>query len=218
MKKLVSMAIVALLCLTMVCPAFAASANFVPSVSYKDEPDSVVATVIDGNGNNVADVTPECLDITPLSEGDDDLKKLYEDLLKNADDLYEKLGIAPGNSVIRDLFDLNLLCADIKALIEGDKDLKITFDMGVGSDDRIHAGVYVDGEWVPAKSVVNNGDGTVTFVFSDLGSVALVVEKAGTSSDVETGDNANLVIWIAVMIAAAVALVVLITSRRKLMH
>ena len=36
---------------------------------------------------------------------------------------------------------------------------------------------YVDGEWIEAVSVTNNGDGTVTVVFEDICPVAFAVKE-----------------------------------------
>jgi len=35
---------------------------------------------------------------------------------------------------------------------------------------------YVNGEWIPAEEIINNGDGTVTITFKQLCPVAIAVE------------------------------------------
>jgi len=220
MKKFISVVAVVILCLSMVCPAFAAADDFVPSAGNKPTPETTEHKIVGPDGKDKADVKDECLDLTPLADGDEKLKKLYEDLLAGGtEDLFEKLGVDPDKAVIRDLFDLDLLCDDLKDMLDNGDDLKVVFDLDLGPNDKLYVGSYIDNEWVPAKSVVNNGDGTVTVIFDHVGPVAFVVEgKAGTAPIIPTGDTANVVLWVGIMVIAAVALVILVVSRRKVMR
>ena len=75
---------------------------------------------------------------------------------------------------------------------------------------------YIDGQWIRVEDVTDNGDGTYTCVFEDFCPVAFCVEADTMEKIPATGDNGNVFLWLAVMLAAAVALAgVLVASRRR---
>ena len=136
--------------------------------------------------------------------------------------------------VIRDLVDVSYKYNDcrtaeghgnkLEELKTPGKTLTITFDLGVDKDTKIVVMTYIEntkvrsvseGAWVPAESVVNNGDGTVTVVFEDICPVAFVTELDGS---VPTGDAAfgRLGIFFGLMIISAAAIVLLVYPKTKM--
>ena len=77
--------------------------------------------------------------------------------------------------------------------------------------------VSLDGQWVEAESVMNNGDGTVTVVFEDICPVAFCVKRSAQTELPKSGDPAaeNLPMYLTAMVVSAVALVVLLIWRGK---
>ena len=89
--------------------------------------------------------------------------------------------------------------------------------MGVGKGVEVIVMVYINGQWVPAEKVTNNGDGTVTVVFEDICPVAFVVEKDEADGPAQTGDvlGQDLMLWVVLMVLSMAAIVVLNIYRRK---
>ena len=100
---------------------------------------------------------------------------------------------------------------------EEDTTVSITFDLGVNKSTEVVVMVYLDGQWVEAESVVNNGDGTVTVVFEDICPVAFCVKRSAQTELPKSGDPAaeNLPMYLTAMVVSAVALVVLLIWRGK---
>ena len=77
MKKIISLFIVLMLCLSLAAPAFAAESAFVPSITYKPNPEIVpvedengeeaIGVIRDANGEIVDYVYHGCLLITPVA-------------------------------------------------------------------------------------------------------------------------------------------------------
>lgn len=133
MKKIISLLLIAVLCIGLVCPVFAD--EFVPSITDKDAPDVVpvpddegkdcVGPLKDEDGNVIDYVYEDCLVITPISEAEsstripedskDILLDVYGKLSDGTMDLpYEKFNdnLDPSTMVIRDLFDASWLCGE----------------------------------------------------------------------------------------------------------
>ena len=89
--------------------------------------------------------------------------------------------------------------------------------MDVPASAHVTVMAYVDGEWSAIKSVVNNGDGTVTCIFEDICPVAFVVEETGNADGPLTGDamGQNMWIWMAVMAACVAGITILLLMKRK---
>ncbi len=235
MKKLICGFMSLVLCLSFVGPVMAEE-EFVPSISYKGAPDvvptedgyyGIMLTSDDWEIIENGELGEECIEITPISEVED-FDDIPEDEKKTILDVYEQLtdgtmeipyedDFKDEEMVIRDLFDLRVVCDDghDAELAKDGVLLEMTFDLGIDADTEVSFMVYVDGEWVPAAKIVNNGDGTVTVAFENAGLVAISVP-----SDVEapkTGDTNgnNIVLWSGVMVAAAVVLVALVIFNRK---
>ena len=245
MKRFVCLAMVIVLCFAVASPAFAAKNEFVPSISYKDHPPVVpkpadpngkvvVAEIINKDNNEVVeDIHDEHLVITPVSDAKDSTE-IPESAKNQLIEIYEKLtdgtmvipfdkiddSLDPNNMVIRDLFDISSVDENHQQIAhEDDMAIRVTFDLGISPDTDIYVMTYVNGEWVPAISVANNGDGTVTIVIEAFGPVVFGVKSTGSvTPPAQTGDQigSTLPVWIAVMAVAAVGLVVvLMLGRRK---
>lgn len=234
MKKILSLMMVLVLCLSMSVTALAAD-NYVPSIGDKQEPDivvdgDVVATIEKyPDGTILDDVTVQdaCLIVTSVATAQAgtnnipaDAKALLLDVYQKLVDgtmkiPYEDLGKDPSAMEIRDLFDVTLLCEEHTKQLEEGNVLKVTFDLGVKSGEAVYAMVYVDGQWKKVPSCVNNGDGTVTVKFSQICPVVFCVEAK--TPPVQTGDaNRNTVaIYGGVLAVSAAAMVGLVVVYRK---
>ena len=227
MKKVVSIALMMALCLALAIPAFAAGEGFVPSIGYKDHPEVIKVFEVLDDGTVIDTWPTDALIIVPISdvlnktdkELTADEKKMFEDLYNDLLSGDETIPYPDGdsNKVIRDFFFAKLIGEErIKELEKDDIYISITFDVGIGPDEEITVMRYNDGEWLPATSVVNNGDGTITVILDILGVIAFSV-PTGTDTPV-TGDNSssNNLVWVIVMVSSAAALVAVVVSRRKI--
>lgn len=149
------------------------------------------------DGAKISDLCPALTEIVKEKWGED----------KNVDDL-----------VIKDLFDITEYCDDIPEHLDNGAVLDLTFDLGIGKGTFITAMVYVDGKWVPVKDCINNGDGTVTVKFDQIGPVAFLVPGSGQNMDVVspiTSDASGIILWSTVMIIALGAIFALVIYRRR---
>lgn len=230
MKKFFSVAIVLLLCVSMILPVLAEDL-FVPSISYKDGP-LVERAILHENGEE-SDVT-DCVVVTSITaakEKTTDITQEERDLLL---EVYEKLSDGSmkvdgltDEYVIRELVDVSFgyeNCRQVAShsdkdekLDEKDITLEALFDLGVGKMTEVVVMTYIDGKWEEIVSVENNGDGTVTCMFEDLCPVIFAVKNNMDTTMPETGDAMGqaLPLWFAVMGISAVAIFVLVASRRK---
>ncbi len=120
--------------------------------------------------------------------------------------------------IVRDLFDVSLISEEHNGLLIDDAHhLLLTFNLGVKKDDFITA-IKFNPEtkaWETIRSVVNNGDGTVTCEFDHLCPIAFLVEKTESES-AQTGDNSvSLYVWVAIAVVAAGAMVALFVIKNK---
>lgn len=208
---------------------------FVPSITYKDgleitDGDTNIETI---DGTSWGDGIDACVVVTSIaqaiekstdiSQDDRDLLlELYEALAKGEMELPLKSGY-----VIRDLVDISFEYDDCRCIEEhGHKDeclaedgvtLTLTFDMDVPASAHVTVMAYVDGDWSAIKSVVNNGDGTVTCIFEDICPVAFVVDETGNADGPLTGDamGQNMWIWMTVMAACVAGITILLLMKRK---
>lgn len=224
MKKIMSLMVALLLLAVLVCPALAAENVFVPSISYKDGPDIVDAEA-DGE-----DVTG-CLVVTSITEAKEKTTDIYQEDRDLLLEVYEKLDNGSmklpvdEDYVIRELVDVSwqkTTCVEAEHghkewLAQDDTTVSVTFDLGVAKGTDVVVMVYIDGEWVAAESVVNNGDGTVTVVFEEICPVAFCVKRSDQTEPPKTGDPAaqNLHVYIIVLVLSALALIALLVWRGK---
>lgn len=233
MKKVIVFALVLMLCVSLACPVSAD--GFVPSITYKGEPEIVpvvgkepaIAVVYEQEDEEIISyVYDGCLVITPVAEVDtseeipeaaaQELQMVYDALTAGTMELpYEKVeGYNGQEMVIRELFDASWLCGTE----DSDHDhpaevapegvvVDITFDLGVDLSDRVVVMTYIDDEWNPIVDVRNNGDGTVTCTFEELCPIAVSVVVDDNTPPPQTGDSANVGLWVGVMLAAMAAFV-----------
>lgn len=224
MRKFISLMVALLVCLSLACPAFAAGTTFVPSITYKDEPD---IEDVEMDNENVGG----CLVVSSISDAKNKSTDIYQedrDLLLDVYDQLEdgsmKLPLEK-DYVIRELVDVSFkktTCVEGEHghkewLAQDGNTISVTFDLGVARGTEVVVLVYIDGEWKPIESVVNNGDGTVTCVFEDICPVAFCVESDKPDVPAQTGDTMgqNLILWVVLMVASLAAIVVLMARRRK---
>lgn len=224
MRKLMCLLCVLFLGLTLVCPVLAATDTFVPSISYKNGPD-VESAVMDGENvtgcvvvSSIKDAKEKSTDIT--QEDRDLLLDVYQKLSNGS----MKLPLT-GDYVIRELVDVSYENAGCVNPPHGHKEelekdgttITITFDLGVHKSTEVAVLSYVDGAWVAAKSVKNNGNGTVTVVFEDICPVAFCIDADAEDVPAKTGDavGQNLGLWIGLMAVSLMGIVALVVLRRR---
>lgn len=242
MKKLVCLLIVLVLCLTMAAPVFATENGFVPSITYKPNPEIVLVENEDGEecigiirdqeGNILDYVDHGCLMSTPIAHVWDEeievpeeveklLIKVYDGLNDGSMELpYEKHedDLDALNMVILDLFDARWICEEHREMIEKEGvTFEITFDVGIAPDVPIYAMTYDEeaNEWSPIEKVVNNGDGTVTCTFEHLCAVAFSIPMDVASAPSVDVQSPSVLPWIIVLILAVVGLVVILVAKNK---
>ena len=224
MRKIMSLMVALLLFVGLVCPAMAAESVFVPSISYKDVPE------IEEAEQDGKDVTG-CLVVTSITGAREKTTDIYQEDRDLLLDVYKKLDNGEmklpldEDYVIRELVDVSWQKTSCVEAEHGHKQwlqkenttVSVTFDLGVNKSTEVVVMAYLDGKWVEAESVVNNGNGTVTVVFEDICPVAFCVKRSTQVEPPKTGDPAagNLPMYRAVLVVSAVALVALLIWRGK---
>ena len=246
MKKVMSIVVAMLLCLSLVLPVCAAEVGdgFVPSITYKPNPEFVpvydeagneyIGVIRDAEGNILDYISHSCLLITPIAhvwdediEVPEDVERLLLFLYNGLNDgsivvPYEKheANLDPANMVIRDLFDVRWNCEEhAKSLDAPGVVLELTFDLGVVPEAQIYVQTYDEptGIWEPIVSSVNNGDGTVTCIFEHLCGVEFSMPLTLTPAVAEQAQQQgpNVLPWIIVLALAAIAAVGVIIAKKK---
>ena len=234
MKKVILLLTVVALCLCLATPAMAAMTGlhvtFVPSITYKESPEVEDAEIETDDGKKPA---KDCVVITSIPEAKDESTDISQEERDTLIDLYEQ--IVEGeielpiddDDVVRDLIDVSFEYEDCvldpehpdkEAIVnDTDKTLTVTIDLGVDPATDVTILTYHDGEWVPAKEVTNNGDGTVTVVFDVIGPTAIIVDGDGGFENPKTGDPAGnqLYLWVGLMVVSAAAIVALTVLKAK---
>lgn len=225
MKRMICLVTALLLCLSVACPVFA-SEDFVPSITYKDEPEiEWPVKIIDGDGEVIDEIDEEHLVITPISdaEADPDIPEdSREELLEVYEALTEGDMVLPGDEdlVIRDLFDISWICDDghEEKLDEEGVCIEAVLDIGVDPNEDVVVMVYIDGEWVPAEDVIVNDDGTITVILENICPVVIAVPEKIYDVPAQTGDTSGIALWSVLMAISAGALVALLVFRRKVVR
>ncbi len=201
MKKIISLVIALIMVLSMGATAFAA--NFTDSI--EDSFGAINARIL-RNGGVVEHIIfgPSCLIVTHISEVDEAhpavteeakfLEEIYKKLLSGEMKIpYEKAGFNSDNMSLIDLYDATFLCQEHPdMLVPVGTTVEITFRVNVEKDENVCVMIYKNSEWIPAESVKNNGNGTVTVVFEHLCPIAFAVETAsGSGSTGESVPEAN---------------------------
>ncbi len=231
MKKILSLIMVLALCMSLAATVMAAD-NYVPSIGDKNAPEIDGEAVLVEDGKDLEVVPSDHLVITSVNQAKNnetaipadakaELLSVYDQLKDGSMKIpYDKAGKDPSTMEIRDLFDASLICTEenshAEKLAKGEIDIRMTLDTGVKKGDDVVIMAYVDGQWVSAVSVVNNGDGTVTVVLEELCPIAICVNAK--TPPAQTGDAMNdgsLYIWGGVLVACLVAMIVLVVVYRK---
>ena len=223
MRKSVSLILVLVLCCAMAVPALAA--DFVPSITYKPDPD-VEGNIrfVDEDGDTIRILDGTCLEITPVSEARNTPESQRSESDKLLLEVYDALKdgsmkLPQSDLVIRDLVDASLVCGGyhtdpnhVEELAKPDVYIEITFDLGVGKHTDVIIYAYVDGKWVEADSVKNNGDGTFTVVFNQICPIAFCVEDSIFDVPARTGDiiGQYLWVWIVLLVLSVTGIVALV--------
>lgn len=242
MRKLICLMIALVMCLTIAVPAYAAESDFVPSITYKPNPEIVpveneegeesIGVIRDGNGEIIDYVDHGCLLVTPIAHVWDEeievpaeveqlLTFVYEELNSNNMEIpYDKHGVDldPANMVIRDLFDARWSCEEHREMIEKEGVVfEITFDLGVVADAQIFVMTYDEeaNEWSPIVKTVNNGDGTVTCTFEHLCAIEFSMPLVAATAPVDDAQSPNVLPWVILLIVAAVAVVGVVVVKNK---
>ena len=168
----------------------------------------------------------DCIIITPVGEAEES-KDLSEEKKDALLEQYEKLSdpdtkvsqLVPDfkdDLVVKDLFDVTVNCSELSEELHNGETVDVVLKTTLAKDADVSAMVYVDGKWtkIPAK---NNGDGTITLTISGDGIVALLVPAEAVDMETpETGDNSNVMLWSAIMLASLVLIVVLVFVNRRI--
>lgn len=222
MKKLIVLAMAVVLCMSMVLPVFAAEQEFVPSITYKDGLDATKATM---NGEGVND----CIVVTSIKEAKEKSTDIHQDARDELLDVYAKLEDGSmklpleGDYVIIELVDISFAldaCVEVpdhahEEWLKQDGNT-VTVDLGhVNKGLDLVVLTYNDGAWTKVENVKDNGDGTYTIEFEHFCPVAFCAEADAVEKAPATGDNANVFLWLALMLAAGAALVVVLMANRR---
>ncbi len=228
MKRVFACIAMLAILVSLCVPAFAAEADFTPSVENKPAPDVVpgegyVALIHDKDGNVIEKVGEDCLVITAVGELENSkdipeearelLEKVHDELTEGSMELpYDKFGdeLEGKKMVIRDLFDVSLVCQEHPPILEQEGNtMDVKLDLGINKGVDVYVMAYVDGKWEPIVKAVNNGDGTITCTFDKICPVAISVVDGDLTPPTVTGDLAVDAKWFIVGGIALAAIVVL---------
>ena len=188
MKKIISILTSVMLVVIMALPVFAE--GFTPSITAKPAPEvvggegDIIGIVIDENGNKIADIHTGDIVITGITDKDQlsdearaELEKALAELKDGTADLPQALKDLLGeNPVAKDLFDVTAVAKDIIDYLAEGNSIQFTLDADVAEGALVGVASYVNGEWLAALEVINNGDGTITVVLPAICPVGIFVE------------------------------------------
>lgn len=169
MKKIISLVLALMLCVALAVPAMAA-----PSVTYE----AVSKEILVDSAFNGEEVSSKLVVTTELGAANSDV--VCPEYLEVLEQIKSGAMVLP----LEEGFELrDVVCVDFideemaEALKEEGVTVTVTFDLGVAAEAEVVAFSFVDGEWIEAVSVVNNGDGSVTVVFEDICPVVFAVKE-----------------------------------------
>ena len=187
MKKTISLVLVLMLCVALAVPAMA---DFVPSVTYDGVAGSFlvkaeVGGIVTDAQFGEEDVT-DLIIVTNEQEAKDkatdipqEERDLLLDAIKQVAEGTMTLPLAEGFAV-REIVCVDFIksaAAMAEKLKEEGVTLTVTFDLGVVAEAELAVFSLIDGTWIEAASVANNGDGTVTVVFEDICPVVFAIKE-----------------------------------------
>lgn len=242
MRKILCVLTVLVLCLTLAAPVFATQeSTFVPSITYKPNPELVEVPGADGkyhagvirdlDGNIIDYIDLGCLRLTPIAHiwDPEEREKTPIEVINLLEYLYEELNsgrmtipyekhtaktLKAENMAIRDLFDARWYCEDHPIMLapEGVV-LELIFDLGVVEDVELFVQTFdeISKDWEPVVSVTNNGDGTVTVVFEHLCGIEFSMEIEPE----EEPARSNILWWILLLVIALLILLFVIFKKKK---
>ncbi|MCD7943471.1 MAG: hypothetical protein LUH43_01015 [Clostridia bacterium] len=140
--------------------------------------------------------------------------------------------------VVSDLFDITFAGTEAETVenaLDNGGSVTLTFNIGIGKDDRFHIATKCYDVWVvlPSEQVTNNGDGTVTVKFYEFCPIAViqvaeVVESGATtdtdanttdanggSSSPQTGDSITLYAFGVVLFAGITGTIIIVLSKKN---
>lgn len=218
MKKLMTTCLTVVMLFTLCVSVYATqNGGFISSPSFNDAP-------------KVEKFEPEDEDcvaqliITPFAERDklsdamlsliekayesikktDDLTKLNESLKK----LAEKNGIAGKNLAVSHLFNAHPEGCDSH---EGHQKFHVVLDVDTLKNFVALMYMNENGEWVLVEDAKVTGN-TLEFTTDEFSPFAIIVD---TTSNVQTGDDSNIHIYVIVMLISAATIVAIVVNRQK---
>ena len=223
MRKAFLFGVVLIMVMGIGFSATAAQGGFISSPGGNTAPE-IVDCVIDGVDHS------EQLKITPYSQketlADLDQKELedaYDDIAESADitdlntdlkELADKLGIDGEDLGVSDLFDIGLEDCELH-----DEHNSFSIQLDVETLENFVGLMYKhDGEWklVPGATVTGENKDTLTFSTNEISPFAIIVERDESPiTPPPTGDDVNLMIYVALMGVSAVALLLVGTQLKK---
>ena len=216
MKKIITILLALILSLTA---AFGASATeFVPSISYKDGPEIIEATL---KGEEVS----SCLIVTTIKEASEKSTDITEEERAKLLEVYSKLERGEmklplkNKYTVLELLDLSFMYEGCRenpdhkgkeALLNGGAALSVNFDLNVNANDNLKVLVCVNDEWKPVESVKINEDGTVTVSFTEICPVAFVIEEEAADTPVQDNNIGTIIAIVTAAVAAVTSIILFI--------
>ncbi len=220
MKKIATICLAIVMMASIGLTAFAANGGFVQSPSLNPAPEIVSYSVEDEGCNAELKIVPYSQRNTLDAADKTDLETVYG-MIKNAlnaselnadlEALIQKSGIDASDVAVSDLFDMSYVgCAHEEHANHGYFTVNLKADSFNSFVGLLH--YNADGQLELVKDVTVK-DGVLTAKINDFSPFAVVVNtKAQTPP---TGDSSNLYIFIALMVASALAMVVCFAKLRK---
>lgn len=222
MKKAFAIVLAMVLMLTVSVSVCAAPGQFVKSPSNNSAP--VLVSFERGSEDCTAELV-----ITPYNERNKlpaELKTLIEkaygeiassddltDLNKDLKDLAAAQKIAGANLKVSDLFDLRY-----EGCTNHNEDHSFTIVLRADTLRRFVGLLHMNhnGEWelIDNAKVINNGE-ELQFTVTDLSPFAIVVDTSESGDSPVTGISNDIVIYGALMLISALAIVVLVANSKK---
>jgi len=201
MKKLLTVLTTVALVAAMAMPAFAV--GYVDSVTASGAPTisgGTIGNIVGSDGNKGEDIKDDHVVITPAAgTTDQELKDAYDGLASGSANISSDLGKQLGNNfTATEVFNIepSTSGSHLGEIAPGES-LEFTFSVGIDPHTNMVAACLVDGQWVSAVSTKNNGDGTVTVVLPEMGTVAFfTVERSNeeiVTIDKEAGTDREII-------------------------
>lgn len=173
MKKIISLVLVLVMAVAFAVPAMAA--DVAPVAEFASSPAPVISIV-----------EVEKFILTTVLEAEEGTTEIPQEARDLLIEVYDKMADGEmelpldDSFVVRELVDVSFrkgFETQAEELKEEGKTVSITFKIGAGEDAEVAVFSYVDGAWIEAVKVTNNGDGSVTVEFEDICPVAFAVKE-----------------------------------------